>query len=222
MTSMIGATGMRSSTGSSAGQNMTGNMLPKGYKMGQIQRFDPDTMNLFKQLFGHVGPDSFLSKLARGDQSMFEQMEAPAMRQFQGLQGQIASRFSGMGMGGRRSSGFQNTMNQASQDFASQLHSQRMGIQNQAIQDLFKMSNMLMQQSPYEQFMIKQDPKQSWWQRAAGVGLPIAGAVAGGIFGGPAGAAMGGQLGGSIASGFSGSPSQANYQGIGDLPTKWS
>lgn len=150
-------------TGSSSGQNMTGNVLPKGYKMGQMQQFGPEQMQLFQQLFGHVGPDSFLSKLAGGDQSMFEQMEAPAMRQFQGLQGQMASRFSGMGSGARRSSGFQNSMNQASTDFASQLQSQRMSLQNQAIQDLFSMSNTLMGQKPNEKFLIKK--QQPFWQQ---------------------------------------------------------
>ena len=85
-----------------------GNKIPKGYEQGTLQQFTPEQMNLFKSMFGQVGPDSFLGKLAGGDQSMFEQMEAPAMRQFQGLQGQLASRFSGMGMGSRRGSGFQN------------------------------------------------------------------------------------------------------------------
>lgn len=172
MTSMMGSTGygatqlMRSSnqTGLNAGKGLTGgNKLPKGYEAGQLQQFTPEQMQLFQQLFGQLGPNSFLGKLAGGDQSMFEQLEAPAMRQFQGLQGQLASRFSGMGTGARRSSGFQNTANQATSDFAQQLQSNRMGLQNQAIRDLMGLGNQLLGQRPYEQFV-----KKPFWQELLG------------------------------------------------------
>src|SRR5882672_46659 len=105
MSSMYGSpTGAPPRLGASA---RTGDSIPKGYKKGTIQQFTPEQMDLFRSLFGHTGQDSFLSKLAGGDEEAFGQVEAPAMRQFQGLQGQLASRFSGMGMGARRSSGFQ-------------------------------------------------------------------------------------------------------------------
>lgn len=152
----------RGATGRSAGM-MTGDVLHGGLKAGQMQQFTPEQLQLFQSLFANVSPDSFTSRLARGDQGTFEQMEAPALRQFQGLQGQMASRFSGAGMGGRRSSGFQNTMNQASSDFAQQLQSQRMGIQRQAMQDLMGMSNQLMGQRPYERFAQK-----PFWQELLG------------------------------------------------------
>ena len=97
MTSMTGQTGMR-------GSSNTGGMkdkIPKGYRTGQIQQFTPEMMDLFKQLFSHVGPDSFLSKLASGDEETFNQIERPALKQFAGLQGGLASRFSqGGGSGG--------------------------------------------------------------------------------------------------------------------------
>lgn len=156
----MSATGMRpgmQSTGRAPSLNV--GKAKGGYKPAQMQQFTPEQMNLFQQMFGQVGPDSFMSKLAGGDQGTFDQIEAPAMRQFQGLQGNIASRFSGMGSGGaRRSSGFQNTMNQASSDFASDLQSQRMGLQRSAIKDLHEMSSSLLGQRPYENFMIKQEP----------------------------------------------------------------
>lgn len=164
MTASIGITGYQGPTGAAAKQGATGgNVIPKGYKRGQLQQFTPEQMQLFQQMFGHLGPDSFLSKLAGGDESMFEQLEAPALRQFQGLQGQMASRFSGMGTGARQSSGFQNTANQATADFAGQLQSQRMGLQNQAIKDLMGMSNQLLGQRPYEQFLTKK--QLPFWQQ---------------------------------------------------------
>jgi hypothetical protein len=145
-----------------------GDKIPKGYERGQLQQFTPEQMQLFQQMFGQLGPDSFLGRLAGGDQSMFEEMEAPAMRQFGQLQGGLASRFSGMGMGGQKSSGFQNTMNQAASDFAQQLQSQRLGLRNQAIQDLMGMSNQLLGQRPYEQFLTPKS-KPFWQQLLMGL-----------------------------------------------------
>ena len=156
-----------------------GNKIPKGYQMGRIQNYSPEQMNLFQNMFSNVGPDSYLSKLAGGDEETFNQMEAPAMRQFSGLQGNLASRFSGMGMGGRRSSGFQNTMNQAGSDFAQDLQSRRHGLQSQAIKDLMGMSSELLGQKPYENFLT---PKEKpFWQQILGALGQGAGQMAGGL-----------------------------------------
>ena len=160
--------GLSSSTGSAGtnfGSRMTGqkDVIPKGYKKGQIQQFTPDQMQLFEQLFSHAGPGSYLSRLAGGDQSQFEEIEAPALQQFQGIQGQLASRFSGMGSGARRSSGFQNTMRGAGSDFAQQLQSQRQGLQRQALQDLMGISESLLGQRPYENSLIKK--QMPFWQQ---------------------------------------------------------
>lgn len=173
---------MSMATGVNMGR-MTGmpkDKIPKGFQKGELTQFSPEQMNLFQSLFSHLMPEGFLSQLASGDESTFEQLEAPALKQFAGLQGQIASRFSGMGSGARHSSGFQNTMNQASSDFAQQLHSQRMGLQNQALRDLFGMSNMLMGQRPTEKF-VTQKPLSFWQQLMTAMGgvLPQAAALAG-------------------------------------------
>lgn len=150
MSSMLGNQGMRGSTGRNAGGNAMrgsgGNV--SGYNT--IPNFTPEMMQLFQSMFGDVGPESFLGRIASGDQGAFDEMEAPAMRQFAGLQGNIASRFSGMGTGGRHSSGFQNTMNQASSNFAQDLQSKRMGLQSQAVKDLWGMKESLLGQRPYD------------------------------------------------------------------------
>ena len=161
MSSMYGASG-------------SGNKVPSGYKMGQMQQFTPEQMQLFQSLFGQVGPGSYLSRLAGGDQSMFEEMEAPALRQFSGLQGNLASRFSGMGSGAqsgmstgaRHSSGFQNTMTQASSDFAQDLQSRRQDLQRQALMDMMGISSNLLGQRPYEQFLYEK--KKPFWQQLLG------------------------------------------------------
>lgn len=187
MSSMYGATG-------------AANKIPKGYELGRLQQYTPEQMNLFQSLFSHVSPDSYLSRLASGDSSLFEQMEQPALRQFSGIQGNLASRFSGMGLGARRSSGFQNTMTQAGSDFAQDLQSRRLELQRQALGDLFNMSGSLLGQRPYEQFLTEK--KKPFWQQLLGGALPIGGALIGGAIGGPAGAQIGGMAGSAAGQAF--------------------
>lgn len=179
-----------------------GNIIPKGYNYGQIQQFTPEMMELFKRLFSQVSPDSYTSRLAGGDQSLFGEIEAPALRQFNELQGGLASRFSGMGTGGRKSSGFQNASNQAAADFAQQLQSQRQELQRNAIRDLMEMSQGLLGQRPYDQFLVEKPQRQkksSGWGGAVGAGL---GGLGGFFAGGPAGAMTGAQLGYGVGSSF--------------------
>lgn len=155
----------------------SGSKIPSGYKEGRLKNFTPDQMKLFKQLFSNLGPDSFLSRLASGDESMFEEMETPAMRQFQELQGDIASRFSGMGMGARRGSGFQNEMNTATSNFAQDLQSKRTELRQQALKDLMGMSNQLLSQKPYENFLVQKQYKKSGWGGALGAGAGALGSM---------------------------------------------
>ena len=143
-----------------------------GYLQQTYQQFTPEQMDLFRRLFSQVGPESQLSKIASGSPEYFEQLEAPALKQFAGLQGNLASRFSGMGgTGARRSSGFYNTMNTAAQDLASQLQSQRLSLQQQALRDLMGYSSELLGQRPYENvFLQQQQKKPKWWESLLGIG----------------------------------------------------
>lgn len=158
-----------------------------GYNQYQVQNFDKNQMGLYKKLFDLVGPQSFLSLLAQGDEGMFSQLEAPALRQFAGTQGNIASRFSGAGTGGRQSSGFQNSMNQAASNLSQDLQSQRMNLQNQAVRDLMSLSQQLLSNQPYTTFFEKEQKKPSFFDQLMKYGMPIVGGMAGG----PAGAAAG-------------------------------
>lgn len=162
--SLYGGKGYRGSTGGI--QDIKGT----GYKQLSSPQFTKEQLNLFKSLFSGVGPNSQLGQLAGGDQSQFDQIEAPALQQFSGLQGNLASRFSGMGgTGSRNSSGFQNTANSAAQDFAQQLQSNRLGIQNQARNDLFNMSQQLLGQRPYDDIFLQNKPKEpGFWKSLFG------------------------------------------------------
>lgn len=193
----------KSSTGAQMAPSQTGNIIPKGHRYGQLNQWTPGQHDVFARQMEMAGPDSYLARLAGGDQSAFEQTEAPSMRQFQELQGGLASRFSGMGSGARRSSGFQNTMNQASSDFASELASRRMNYQRDAISELKNMYSEILSQKPYEQFLIQNQPKgPSGWQKLLAGGLTATGAIAGGIGGGLPGAQIGASAGSALGSAF--------------------
>lgn len=159
--------------------------IPSGYKQGYMQQYSPEQMDLFQQQFGHVGQDSFLNKLASGDEATFAQMEAPAWRDFAQQQGQLASRFSGMGMGGQKSSGFRNTMGQLGSDFAQQLQANRVNYRRQALQDLMGFSNQILGQRPYEQFMVEKGPSN--FEKFMNYATPIASSAVGGYAQGYAG-----------------------------------
>jgi hypothetical protein len=219
MTSLMGNQGYRGPAGGNLGEK-----VPSGYKRGTLQNYTPEQMQLFQQNFSQVAPGSYLNRLAGGDQEIFNQIEAPALRQFQELQGQTASRFSGAGMGARRGSGFQNTTNQATSDFAERLQSQRQQLQQQAIRDLYSMSHSLLGERPYENFLVKKQRKPSFWQRLLGGAAPIAGGLAGGFLGGPQGAAAGYSLGGSFGRGFMGQEDQGgiDWSGLSGLSNSWS
>jgi hypothetical protein len=196
MVGMIGGGAGSNLRGNAAG----GNKIPSGYKYGQNQTYTPEQMNLFQNSFSQVSPDSYLSRLAGGDQSFYDEMEAPAMRQFAELQGQNASRFSGMGMGARRGSGFQNSMNSATSSFAQDLASRRQELQRQAIRDLMEMSHSLMGERPYQQYLMpKQEKQSSGWGGLLGGAL---GGVGGFFAGGPSGALAGANLGYNVGNSF--------------------
>jgi len=129
----------------------------------------------FKQGLGQ------LSQLAGGDQGSFEALERPALRQFNALQGNLASRFSGMGTGARNSSGFQNASSGAAVDLAERLQSQRMAVQQNALSQLLGLSDSLLNRPTFQTGFI---PKQQsmWEQLLSGLG-GVTG-QAGGQFGG--------------------------------------
>lgn len=177
---------------------------PHGYRQGATQQYTPEQMQLYEQLFSHVGPESYLSRLAGGDQSMFNEMEAPAHRQFNEQIGNIASRFSAGGggrgaLGSRRSSGFQNTTSSAASNFAQDLASRRQQMQRQATMDLAQISQMLLGQRPYEQYLIKKEHEKGGWGGVIGAGI---GAIPGIVTANPMLAIAGASAGHGIGSQF--------------------
>lgn len=190
MSSLIGN---RGPTGG-RNNNQTGNIIPKGYGHARLDQYTPEQHQLLSDMMQHANPNSFLSQIAGGNENAFSQMEAPAHRQFQGQIGELGSRFSGLGMGARKGSGFNIAAGQATNDFASQLQSNRLGLMRQAQQDLFGLSDQLLNKRPYENSLV--DKPQNWLEK---------------LFAGLGGAAIGGG-GGYIASG--GNPLMALAGGL--------
>lgn len=159
---------------------------PKGYSSYSQQTMDPQALQFRNQLMGAVQPGAikgadFLSRMAGGDQSMFEEMEAPAWNDYEQGMGAMGTRFSNMGMGAQNSSGFKQAMGGMAGQFAQNLHSQRMSFQQQAIKDLMGMSGELMGMKTMDSGLVKKPP--SGWEQFLSMISGMSG-QAGGIAGG--------------------------------------
>ena len=169
-TSLIGSRGPAGgSLQGTASGGLAKNIIPKGYREGRIGQFTPEQMNLFQSLFSQIGPQSYLSRLAGGDEEAFAPMEERAGRDFQDYLGQLGSRFSQLqpgAMSAQRGSGFRNAGSDAAKDFALSLAERRHDLQRQAFQDLMGMSSTLLGQRPYETSLIKRE--QPFWKQLTG------------------------------------------------------
>lgn len=183
----------------------TRDIVPKGFSKAQLSQYTPEQMSLFKRMFSDVDQDSYLSKLAGGDESYFNEIEAPAWRQFQEAQGQLGSRYSQLAPGAlsaQNGSGFQNAAGQLGSDFASNLASKRRELQRQAIFDLQGLGTSLLGQRPADRALIErgQGKQKTGWGSIIG---SVGGAALGGfVTKSPAGAAVGSQVGGAFGGGF--------------------
>lgn len=146
--------------GGKTSKNFYDEKRPHGMQPYSYQQFTPEQMQLLQSLYPHLIEGSYLSKLAGGDEEAFREMEAPAWRNFEESMGQLGSRFSGMGMGAQKGSGFNMAGTQAASDFASQLAAKRHETQRSALADLISMSHILMGERPMERGFISKKEKQ--------------------------------------------------------------
>lgn len=121
-----------------------------GYKT--IPSKAPGAMNLYRDLLekiggGATGGADFLSRIAQGDEDIFNQLEAPAFRNFEKFLGQAGTRFSDLGA--RDSSYFENAVSGAGREMSENLQSQRVGLRQQAIESLLGQSQQLLNYEPY-------------------------------------------------------------------------
>lgn len=159
----------------------------------QLPTMTPDQMQLLQSLTGGLqAPLSSalgnLQSILGGKQGAFDQLERPALRQFeQQIIPQISERFGGQGA--LSSSGFQQSLSQAGANLAENLASKRAAMQSGAINQLMQLLG-LAQKQPFE-----------YLKSGGGEGaLPGILAALGTAAGGPIGAAAGQLIGSGISS----------------------
>ena len=182
--SLIGATGYGGPSGSlSKPKNIA------GYKQVQLPTMQPQQYQLFNQLLSGAGRNvsgglDLLGGMASGQDEYFQALEAPYYRALQQAGGQLGSRFSGMGMGARGSSGFQNALAEEAGGLSERLGSQRLALQQNALQQLLQLSESLLGKRSFENALIPRKPSflSQLLGTAGQTGSQIAGSLAGKYF----------------------------------------
>ncbi len=164
-------------------------------KFRQFETMTPQQRGLIDQLIGGLGgPEGLqqqglgaLGGLLGGGQQFFEQLQAPALRQFQEQTvPDIAERFTGMGSGAQGSSAFGQQLGAAGAGLAETLAGQRAGLGLQAqqtgLQGLLSMLGLAEQ----PQFGTGFQPGRegALGGLLGGVGQGLGGALGGGAVGG--------------------------------------
>lgn len=167
---------------------------PMGMGNYAINQYTKGQEGLFANQFQQLNKGSYLDRLAGGDEELYNEIEAPEFKKYNTEMGQLSSYFSGMGMGGRKSSGFQNAASQSASDFSSNLQKNRSEMRNQAIKNLMGLSDQVLSQRPQERGLTENPPDDRSWDKFAGAAI---GGIGGLMVGNPAGGA---QLGYNIAS----------------------
>lgn len=139
--------------------------IPQGYDTfnyetmggGQKQLYDYLQSMMMNQ--GGKGMQNLFG-MAGGDQDLYSQLEAPAMRQFQQqIAPGIANRYTGSGLKG--SSGFENSLANAGSNLAENLQSQRMGYQQHAMDRVMELMERLTGMSTNQAGLV-QKPQTDW------------------------------------------------------------
>jgi hypothetical protein len=129
-----------------------------GYRVKQIPTMGPQQKGLYDELYGSIRPAlgpaaNQLSQIASGSPEAFQQLEAPAFRQFrEQLLPQLAQQQTTR-HGRGRSSGYLNRLEGATSNFAQDLQAQRMGLQQNAMSQLFGMGQNLMNTQTQQPFL---------------------------------------------------------------------
>jgi hypothetical protein len=170
--------------------------VPSGKTLSQLPNFTGGQMDIFNSLQsqaqraqGGLGKGvDYLSGLAGGDDSAFAEMEKPYYSQLQKALGKVGSRFAGTNS--LNSSAFQNAASGEAGSLAEILGSRRNDIRQQSIRDLLGISNSVLQQQPYSNYMQDEDQGFDW-----GSLLGTVGGSALGSFFGPLGSTLGSGIG---------------------------
>jgi hypothetical protein len=176
------------------------------YKSVQLPRLSPEQKQLFSSVMGGATPGitgglGQLSQLAGGGSPEFwEQMEAPFWRDYEKALGATSARFGQLAPGAmdaRRSSAFQHALGGQAGELAENLRSQRLGLQQNAINQLLGLYGNLIGTQQFDSGFVPR--KKSFWQELLGGFAPGFGQGLG-TFGSLYGSNKLGLLGGGMGS----------------------
>lgn len=142
------------------------------YQQLQVSTKDPRAMELYGQVAQSLRPHlggavQELGQLAAGGTpEQWQQLEAPALRQYQQLVGGIGARYSGLGMGAQKSSAFQNELSGTAADLAERLQGQRLGLQQNALNQLLSLYQSLIGTDTFDTMFLPK--KKPFWQEFLG------------------------------------------------------
>ncbi len=146
---------------------------PSGYNMYSLPTMGGGQKNFYDLISGKIqgggsggggGIGDILQQLlsqASGKGEIFNQLEMPAKKRLQGDLAQIGSQF---GLSGtNKSSGFQNAISGAGQNFAEDIYGQRANMMQQSIHDIMNLSNILLGM-PTQEFGLQMKPGHQFMQ----------------------------------------------------------
>lgn len=172
-----------------------GSILPHNYEVGSIQKFTPEQLKIRQYMHDLIGPEGYLSKIAGGDEDFFREMEAPALRQQQGIMSGATSRFGNLGMGSAKSGAF-SMPTTSFKDFAKALQASRTQQRMNATNSLMSGSNQFLSNNPREQFLLPEVDEFKGSKLPSTVFGAAGGAMQGASVAGWPGAILGGVYGG--------------------------
>jgi hypothetical protein len=171
---------------------------PKGFNMQQFATRGGQSASTYSML-SQFFPE--LLQQAKGAPGAFDAQEGQAKDFFnQQLAPGIAQRYAGSGIGS--SSGMQNSLTAGARGLTNDLYAQRQSLMNSSMQNVLGLGQLLLQNPDVENYYSQKQKGPSWWEKALGIGAPIAGAAVGGYFGGPTGAKLGATVGSQFGQSF--------------------
>lgn len=166
---------MLASIASAGAGALTGSQGEKGstYGKNQLSMIDQILQNIkggmggpnqdISQQQGYQHGNDFFNSLFN-DEGFFNKFEAPAMRQFEEMSGDLGNRFASMGSGGSTgSTGFRNLLGREAQNLSTNLAAQRGQMQQNAVPQMLQYS-----QQPVSNWMTQMQqalqPTQNTYQ----------------------------------------------------------
>ena len=144
-----------------------------GYKAHQIQNYTPQAMKFYEDYMDKIGGGAmkgadYYTKIAAGDQSVFDEIEKPAYNAYEKQIGALGNRFSHLGA--LDSNYFENATAGAGRELQENLASKRTELRQKAIDTLMNQSSALLDKKPFETVYEKEKDPNEWMNVLSSMG----------------------------------------------------